>query len=177
MHSMRAFSTIVLEHIKQFPEMQVQDLYKLVFQAAMGSEHAVADPLQVHENLVAEIDGSIPQTGIPMTLPLSSAHPLIRINLHPFRSAGGSLTDLAHAFVRTALIFQPSQDRLAQYWSCVVSMATSGKLPFIRRQLEHYGDQRRTEGYPVVHHSPQFRNIYRPAYRVVLKDLLEIPGK
>lgn len=37
------FQPIALEHCSRYPGLQVEDLYKLVHQAALGSEHAVKD--------------------------------------------------------------------------------------------------------------------------------------
>ena len=37
---------ILAAHVKRYPRLEIQDLYKLVYQGALGSEHAVSDPAQ-----------------------------------------------------------------------------------------------------------------------------------
>jgi hypothetical protein len=37
-----SFSGIVLAHLKRYPRMEIQDVYKLAYQAALGAEHAAA---------------------------------------------------------------------------------------------------------------------------------------
>ena len=38
------YKQILAAHVKRYPRLEIQDLYKLVYQGAMGSEHAVSDP-------------------------------------------------------------------------------------------------------------------------------------
>jgi len=37
------FQQILTDHLARYPLMRVEDIYKLVHQASLGSEHAVSD--------------------------------------------------------------------------------------------------------------------------------------
>jgi len=41
------YRQILAAHVKRYPRLGIQDLYKLVYQGAMGSEHASSDPAQM----------------------------------------------------------------------------------------------------------------------------------
>ena len=40
------YRQILAAHVKRYPRLEIQDLYKLVYQGAMGSKHAVGDSAQ-----------------------------------------------------------------------------------------------------------------------------------
>ena len=46
---------ILRSHISHYPSMQIQDLYKLLHQAAIGSEHALANPESARNWLTREL--------------------------------------------------------------------------------------------------------------------------
>lgn len=168
-----SFQAIVSQHTELFPESGLDDLYKLVFQAAMGSEHAVTDPQWILNRLTEEADGIKPDT-LPLMMPISPDHRLVRVGLWPYMAASGDLGELSRAFVETSRLFTPSIQRLDRYWSWVEDLAVHGKLSFSLPDLKAYIEQRRNQGYPAVHHCAKYRRLYHPAYRVVLKDLIRI---
>jgi len=44
-----AFRKIIANHCARYPQLEVQDVYKLIYQGVMGSEHAIADPEQAQK--------------------------------------------------------------------------------------------------------------------------------
>jgi hypothetical protein len=46
---------VLRAHLARYPELEVQDLYKLLYQAARGSEHAAPDPEAVRLHLTGEL--------------------------------------------------------------------------------------------------------------------------
>lgn len=173
-----AFRTIVSHHLTHYPALDIQDLYKLVFQAAMGSEHAVADADRVERRLKSEVQ-DMPPTPVdgPMADPVSPDHRLVRVNLRPFIFHGGDLGRLTTAFINTSRMFTPSTATLGTYWEWLQEMAGSEDFPFSGDDLADYGGAQQAKQYPAVHHSPGYRRLYHPAYRVVLKNRIELPGR
>ena len=35
---------LLIEHYKKYPDMQIQDIFKFLFQSSFGCEHLIADP-------------------------------------------------------------------------------------------------------------------------------------
>lgn len=170
----RSFREVVQVHVERHPLMEVQDLYKLVFQAAMGSEHAVPDPESARQWLERELSNLSGGTPEPLTEPLSPDGALVRVNLRAFIQQDGEVDLLLAAFVATAARHEGSKDRLRSYWSDVEAMAGEGALAFDLDQLREFFSDMQSRGFPAVHHSPQYRDTYHPAYRVVLIELLPL---
>jgi len=156
--------------------MQVQDLYKFIHQAAMGSEHAVPDTAMARKWLERELAGlaDIP-TREPLSEPLSPDSQLVRINLRSYINSGGDPEALMAAFIRTADEYQGSIAALERYWSYAAAMVEESELPFALCELEIFFAEMQARHFPAVHHSELYRTTYHPAYRVVLHEFLSMP--
>ena len=167
----RRFVRVVERHAARYPFMRVQDMYKLVHQAAMGSAHA-ADSLAAVKMLTYEIRTLRGDNQEPMCDPVSPSGDLVRVHLRAFDISGEDLEELAEAFGATIVSVQGSVDRLERYWGYAESAAADGRLPFTVEELQAYFAERAKEGHPAVHHSHRFRTLYRPAYRVIKRKYL-----
>ena len=167
-----AFERIVEAQLSRYPEMRAQDLYKLALQAAMGSAHIVRDTAEAREWLDREAKDLPGGPAEPVEDMLSPDGAIVRVNLRPYLAAGGDLAALAAAFTRTARVYRGSQARLRAYLACVERMARAGRLPPEAADVRPYFAQMRRRGYPTPAHSPRYVQAYRPAYRVVLRELL-----
>jgi hypothetical protein len=169
-------NTIISYHLNRYPGLAVADLYKLIYQAAMGSEHAVTDAEQAERRLRSEAETMAPMPeDAPMTDPVSPDHRLVRVHLHPYLTRGGRIADLTRAFIQTSQTFKPSVRLLSTYWDWTAAMAHGDDVAISAAQWARFGEKQRKANYPPVHHSAQYRRLYQPAYRVVLKGLLDLP--
>jgi hypothetical protein len=167
----------VLElHLSRYPEMQLEDLYKLLHQAALGSEHAVSDRDAARRWLQREIealtDAGTASRDEPLMESLSPDGRLVRVNLRPFLRTGGDPEALLAAVVETAEQYQGDPAILDRYCQRAVTLAREEDLPFTPAALEARFAELQGQGYPAGHHSKTYKETYRPAYRVVLRDLL-----
>ena len=88
------FQSIVIVHCSRYPELQVEDLYKLTHQAALGSEHAVDDITTARQWLVRELD-QLPESSVELLFEeISPDKSIVRVHLKPYFEAGGDLEDL-----------------------------------------------------------------------------------
>jgi len=167
-----AFRQILAQHAARYPRFQVQDLYKLVYQGALGSEHAVADASQARAWLEREVDGLADGPEEPVIEPISADGQVVRVNLRPYVAKGGDLEALLEGFIRTAREYKGTMALLKRYWSYAGRMAQSGALGLPVNELKCFFDEMRARGFPTVHHSQEYRSAYRPAYRVVAREFL-----
>ena len=172
---MKFIGQLLGQHLQRYPRMEPADLYKLLHQAAMGPEHAVDDADAAHTKLRAEAAGLGEGPPDPLADPISPDGKLARIHLRPYVAASGDLDKLADAFVQTAQRFSASPEKLARFCGCLGDLADARGIPFSREQVSAYFDAIAARGYPVVRHSEAYRAAYRPAYRVVLLELLPAP--
>ena len=166
------FSRVVAFHAERYPAMEIEDLYKLAFQAAMGSEHAMPDRESARQWLARELSNLGAGSAEPLTEPLSSDGTLVRVNLRVLAEHELESATVLEAFMTTAQDFAGSRARLRSYWNEIETMAAQGSIAFGTKDLKSYFAAREDEGFPPVRHSENYRSRYQPAYRVVLRELL-----
>ena len=159
----------VLEsQFRMYPLMQVQDLYKLVYQGVMGSGHAIDSPEEARNWLHRET-GSLGSSspGEPLYEHISADGGVIRVNLRTLIASGGSADSLLTAFIRTGLEFRGSPEELVNTWERVTILQDT----FEPQVLDSFFQAQMNAGLKAIHHSAIYREQYRPAYRVAMKEL------
>ena len=171
---MKFVSQLLSSHLARYPAMQLDDIYKLLHQAALGPGHAVDNPAAARKRLDQEWIALGEAPAEPLQDIISPDGRLGRVHLRSYLAAGGNPDALHRAFVETANNYPASPDKLAKFCGCLGDLAATGGIPFAREEVLSYFGKVARDGYPVVHHSEAFRSAYRPAYRVVAVDLLQI---
>jgi len=171
-----ALRQLVREHVTRYPALEVQDLYKLLHQATLGSEHAVADTAGVRawmQREIAALGGGPPE---PIVDTLGAGGTYVRVHLRPYLAAGGRPERLLAAFVATANAAPPDVGRFACAHAAALQLARDGALPWPEAAVARFFSDQELAGDPSVHHSAAFAARYQPAYRVVALDLLGMLG-
>jgi len=168
-----AFTRILAQQMVRYPCMQIQDLYKLIFQASFGSEHAIADLEAARGWLERELQALSHGPEEPIVDPIAPDGRMVRLHLRPYLAARGDLAALLTAFVRTAREFHGVEATLYRYWQTAERMAAAGLVPYARQELQQFFAEMQAQGFPAVHHSATYTIAYRPAYRVVLSEFLD----
>jgi hypothetical protein len=166
------FRPILRAEARRHPQLQPQDCYKLLYQARLGSEHAIGDAAEAARWLERELAGLGPGPDEPLVEPISPDGRIVRVHLRPFVARQGDRTRLLAGFVQTAKAFKGSRPALEAAWTQVVQLAEAKELPFPAEAAREFGAKLAAQGYPAVHHSPAYREAYRPAYRVLAREYL-----
>lgn len=167
---------ILCEHISRYPLMEIRDLYKLIHQGAMGSEHAVSNVEAARSWLMEELSQLADGPADPAVDRISADGQIVRVHLRPFMRSGGDPNLLLAAFVRTANEFPGSTERLQKSWFLAEEMADAKEAPFARSDMQAFFERMQWHGYSAAHHSSAYQQAYRPAYRVVLRRYLSEMG-
>ena len=163
---------ILTAHAARYPHWALDDLYKLLHQAAMGSEHAVRDEAHARDWLTRELAGLGPGPEEALIDPISPASEVVRVHLRPFVRRQLEAGILLEAFIRTAREFQGSADCIVEYAEAAADLAREGLLRFDGDEVAEFVGRMKEARFPAVHHSPAFEAEYRPAYRVVARHKL-----
>lgn len=163
------FEDIIIEHTKKYPEMQISDLVKLVFQSEFGGGHMIANPSDSLSRLYKEYDG-LPETKLPV-LSDRIGNGLVRLHL-PGIDAHVSLETVNRFFVNTAAQVNRDTACFEEKLEKLRELCIQGAVPFSKEALDTYLSLYRRQGYPVVHHSAVYKKHYHPAYRVVSEDYI-----
>ena len=167
---MNKFQLIILSQLSHYPLSQIEDLYKLTHQAALGSEHAVSDLNAAQDWLFHELEKMGNNSTDPLIDEISPDGQIVRIHLKPFINSGGDPEILLEAFIRTANEFKGSIEKLKQNWKDIERLSESGELNFKAKELRSFFSLMESSGFPAVHHSPIYREAYHPHYRIISRE-------
>lgn len=167
---------IVFDHFQRHKNMEIQDLYKLAYQASMGVTHYISSPESARKYLELEAKQLDTSENVQMVEPLSPDGKLVRVNLRAYIKGGGDVDELFIAMMKSSVHLRPSTDNLESYWQIIVSMAEKKLIPFDKIELIEFFKQMKEADYPAVHHSEGYNQANHPAYRVILREYLPKSG-
>ena len=155
--------------LAQEPAAEVEDAYKWLFQAARGGEHAAPSEAGARSWLEAEwarIGPPLP--GEPLVVPLRPDGAVVRLNLRPFKAAGGDCDALLGAFLSSARDFVPDTGLFVAAWRSYGRGLPGGDANDGRAaRFEELDRVSEKAGWPARHHSPGYSRARSPAYRVL----------
>lgn len=159
----------ILYHAEKYPHMMPSDAIKIVYQSVFGPAHMIYDKDAAFQYLVKEYN-SCKQIIAPLCDPLGGG--LVRVNLNALDASGVSLQNVFDAFVATANEVKGTVEEFERQLELLCELAKEGVFGFTYEELENYLCEYRKAGYPLIHHSEEYKKIYHPSYRVVMKELL-----
>jgi len=164
---------ILTTHLLRYPKIQVQDIYKLLHQACLGSEHNIQDELEARDWLERELAGMGDGPDDPLMDRLSPAGQILRIHLRPYLRAGKDPEKLLQAFLNTAQSWRGSSKLLKEYGVTAAWLVQRGSWSIRWEEIESFFVKMEEKDFPAMHHSKVYIRLYRPAYRVVASQFLE----
>ena len=165
-------------HSLDYPGFCIADAYKLVYQGCMGPEHAITSPEAVKQWLDKEWDSVEASSGSGL-LTEASTHdglfadvtvhtPIYRINLRAAKAFGINKSQIHEEFLNLAKTFPKRLDLLKEIWAEISNQIESdNELVCNPKELAEFNKTIEENDYPAVHHSPEYREINKPAYRLV----------
>lgn len=154
-------------HAGRYPLWQAQDIYKLIHQAALGSEHAAPSHEAAQSALEHELIGLTPGHSEPLIEPIHPGGEIVRLHLRTLLHQNRSPLVVLNAFLLTAEGYRGSPALLEEYTAQAVDWAQHGGSGCDPQALQEFFKRMHEGGYPAVHHSEVYNREYSPAYRVV----------
>lgn len=165
---MNELEHILRRHALRYPAMEPTDAVKLIYQNEFGGGHLIRDEQAVLRYLQQEYAHTEPMAALPLWEPIGNG--IVRVNLAALPAQ--RLSWLGEAFLRSATIHKGSLNRFLSKLDVLTRLADEGIFSFTPAQLGSYLAEYAKAGYPAVSHSQIYRDAYRPAYRIILKELL-----
>jgi hypothetical protein len=161
-------------HQQHHPNLNAQDVYKLLYQSAFGVEHILADSDRVASYLANEmssIDTVIP--GEPLFERISLDGELVRVNLRPFKVLNLDPSPLVQVMFQSARETIPDTMLFYRLWNEFSALVRFGMLEFSFNDVRVWNIE--VEGGTInpVHHSREYSLANWPAYRVVRRSVFE----
>ncbi|NLC67359.1 MAG: hypothetical protein GX754_00935 [Clostridiaceae bacterium] len=181
---------VLARHINSYPEIQIQDMVKLIYQNEFGRGHFIKDKKasllkleQEFSSLKKNLDKGSNESNNAHVGELFEdiGNNLVRLNLLPLLTkkcgtgtnpgAGNNmpveLSTVNSFFVNTANSISGKKKRFEEKLGIFRKCCKDGLLPFTITEADNYLEDYRAKGYPPVSHSEIYRQAYRPAYRIV----------
>jgi len=171
MHLKKLFE-LVTRHLKGYPSMELQDVYKLLYQSVMGPAHFLQDEALAYSYLKKEFECISEDHETELYVDISLDHELVRLNIPIFRKKG-SLDALFEMMCETQRKMIPDKNELKYYWFELGSLIEDNRFEqFTPHQWKIMNNIVSKDVFPHFSHSAAYKNLYRPSYRIVLRELV-----
>ena len=168
--------SFVSRQLQTYPKSRLLDLYKSCFQDFMGAEHLVVD----HQRIKAYLDEELNSVTLDDLMPwiyepcgIDSSY--YRVSIRAVKEGLISEDMLLDAFICSANSSnRPSVDEWNERWHKMI-----GTIDGMQLNLAQYNKDRQfidsvlSVGKYAISHSPEYREAYRPHYRIVERSIFE----
>jgi hypothetical protein len=166
------WENLIDSHLKRYPDLQIEDLYKLVYQATLGNSHAISDSAEVRDWLKRDMADPSQNVNEPMIDTLGSCGRFARIHLYAYRLSGRQPEKIIQTFINTSVRFPADSDAFFCAVEVVRKMSAEGKLPWKDSITIQFLSEQAVKKYPAIHHSEKFISKYHPHYRIIAVELI-----
>jgi hypothetical protein len=166
----------VSRQMETYPESRLLDIYKSCFQDYMGAEHLVSDRQRVKAYLDEELQTTSLDDLMPWYYePCGVNGQYIRVSIRAIKENLITEDLLLNAFIRSANSEKrPSVESWRDEWHKIISTIDQMEIGLPRLgQDRAFIDSILTVGKYAISHSPEYREAYRPHYRIVEKGIFE----
>ena len=162
---MEELRAILIAHAKRYPLMQPTDAVKLIYQNEFGGGHLIRDEEACLKYLCREYADLKKDPTAPLYEDIGNG--IIRVNLAAVKAE--DLERLGRAFIDSAAKHKGTMDSFLNKLEVLRKLANEGVFNFDTNALNAYLSEYEAAGYPAVSHSPEYRQAYKPAYRIIRK--------
>ena len=157
--------TVLKDHAVRYPQMQPTDAVKLIYQNEFGGGHLIRDEKACLNYLRREYAGVEKNPETTLYEPIGNG--IVRVNLAALKEE--NLERLGKDFIDSAARHKGTPDRFRMKLQVLRKLTAENLFAFDSDALNSYLAEYEAAGCPAVSHSPQYRQAYKPAYRVILK--------
>jgi len=160
---MEELKKILREHAKRYPLMQPTDAVKLIYQNEFGGGHLIRDEQVCLDYLRREYASVEKDPVTPMYEEIGNG--IARVNLAAVKPE--DLEQLGKAFIDSAAKHKGTPESFLSKLEALQALTAEGVFAFGTDDLNAYLAEYKAAGCPMVSHSAQYRQAYKPAYRII----------
>jgi len=160
---------VIADQLRLHPKLQIQDVYKLLYQAEFGPGHMIQDEQKAREMFDQEYETTY-DNGLHLPLDENLSEKFCRVNLWPHRQGQHDKNLLFEMFLETARTSEGSIENFKNSLNDFRELNLKFQL-FDWIDVLTFYDSVQQKNYPAVHHSEEYKRINVPAYRVISQTL------
>ena len=166
----------VNRQMETYPKSRLLDIYKSCFQDYMGAEHLVSD----RQRVKAYLDEELLTTSLDELMtwyyePCGIDSSYYQVSIRTIKE--GIITEdlLLDAFIRSAnAVKRPAVESWSERWHKILETIDGMNLDLPNYQEDKiFIDSILSTGKYAISHSPEYREAYRPHYRIVERSIFE----
>lgn len=160
---------IIEYHLQKYPQMQIQDVFKLLYQNEFGGEHLIEEE-NFKEYLVEEIS-QVKKTECEEDEILETiGNKIYRVYLYAVKDRL-SVETLVQLCNISAQKQKGNEKSLLKNLRKFESMTRTCSLPFESEQVKQEIEDYQKRNFPSLHHSKEYRKNYHPHYRLISQEI------
>lgn len=173
----------ISDYLVKYPESEVRDIYKLLYQAYHGPEHFSLNTdetwmyLEEEWNTLGESRLNLGKVLLEPIFINGVTPGLFRLNLAPAKALGINPRDILDEFLRTAKGFPECypnnnmnlHESFINAWKVIGRAGQTGEIVLDPEAYKGFSSLLQENEWVAAHHSEQYRKLYKPHYRLVLK--------
>ena len=162
--------------MQTYPKSRLLDIYKSCFQDYMGAEHLASNRARVKAYLDEELESTNINDLMPWYYePCGIDSSYYRVSIRTIKERLITEDMLLDAFIRSANSEnRPSVESWRDRWHMIIGTIDQMQLTIPSYQEDReFIDSILTVGKYAISHSPEYREVYRPHYRIVEKGIFE----
>ena len=166
----------VNKQLQTYPQLRLLDLYKSCFQDYMGAEHLVSDRQRVKAYLDDELNTTSIDDLMPWNYePCGIDSNYYRVSIRTIKESVISEDLMLDAFIRSANSKKrPTVESWRDRWHVIIGTIDQMQLGLPNYQQDKaFIDSILSAGKYAISHSPEYREAYRPHYRIVERGIFE----
>ena len=166
----------VNRQMQNYPKSRLLDIYKSCFQDYMGAEHLLSDRQRVKAYLDEEMNTTSLDDLMPWYYePCGIDSSYYRVSIKTIKEGFITEDQLLDAFIRSANSeTRPSVESWSNRWHMIIGTIDRMKLDMPNYQEDkQLIDSVLSVGKYAISHSPDYREVYHPHYRIVERSIFE----
>ena len=168
---------LLLQHLSWYPLMEPRDVYKLLYQGVMGSEHLLTSSVEYIWNLRSEFERLQPDINQRLLEPVRPDETLFRLNLRAFKTRQMKIDKLFSPLIETTRVPNGSRNEVEAVWAGFTQWCLQGHVcRFEIKKIYQFSLWLFEMEFPAVHHSEIYRREYQPAYRLISNEFIRMLG-
>jgi hypothetical protein len=138
-----------------------------------GPGHLLRDPDRARSALESEmLTLDLRGTDEPRVERIHPEGLAFRVNLRPYKEEGGSSDILVQAMCRSIPLFPARRKDFLDLWEGARALSEAERIPFPHELFHDLEETVDWQALPSLHHSPRYRALNRPSYRVVHRNVM-----
>ena len=166
---MEELERVLRAHAKRYPRMQPTDAVKLIYQNEFGGGHLIRNEQACLDYLRREYAAVEKNASMPLYEEIGNG--VVRVNLAAVKE--DELEKVGMAFLRSAAAHKGDWGEFREKLAVLCEVARDGVFSFGIDVLQEYLAEYEKAGFPAVSHSPEYREAYKPAYRILLRTEMD----